>query len=603
MIDATNPPSAGAPTPDETAADSALHSGSAGGPDDVWWRDAVVYQVYVRSFADSDGDGVGDLPGITARIDSIADLGVDAIWLTPFYVSPQRDGGYDVADYRNVDPLFGSLDDAEALIRRAHDVGLKVIIDIVPNHTSSDHRWFAEAQSAGPGAPEWERYHCVPGSGPGGAEPPNDWVSVFGGQAWSEVIDAAGQPTGYWYLHLFDASQPDLNWNHPDVAAEMASTLRFWFDRGVDGFRIDVAHGLVKAPDYPSLRSVGQDPIEGAVRLFDDVQPAPCWDQPEVHEIYRSWRSIADEYYPPRAFCGEVWVTTPQRQANYVRSDELHTVFNFDFLKVPWEASGIRGIVEHSLRANGLVGAPTTWVLSNHDVTRHASRFSGNRATALLRARAMTTFMLGLPGPAYIYQGEELGLPEVYDIPEEYRADPIFFRTGGAQAGRDGCRVPLPWTANDPSFGFGPSAESWLPQPPEWGEYAREIGAGEDPNTVAPQSTLALYRRLLAERKSNPALGIGQFDPVSGKLDWVDFDAGLPPGGMGPSGVIGFDRSGDPGVRVVLNAGRDDVHMPGAWQLLVASGGSHRPVTVTDDAVVVPPDCAAWFAPRLLHNA
>lgn len=445
-----------------------------------WWRAAVVYQVYVRSFADSNGDGIGDLPGITERLDAIAELGVDAIWLTPFYISPQNDGGYDVADYRAVDPVFGTLADAEALIARAHNVGLKVMVDIVPNHTSSMHRWFAEARAGGVEDDAWGRYHCLPGTGPDRTAPPNDWMSVFGGDAWSPVLDHDGNPSGYWYLHLFDTSQPDLNWNHPDVHREMADTLRFWFDRGVDGFRIDVAHGLVKAPGYPSLASVGATAEDGAVELFGEVEVAPYWDQPGVHDIFRAWRAIADSYDPPKAFCGEVWVSTPERQAAYVRGDELNTVFNFDFLKAPWHAPGIRAIVDHSLHANGLVGAPTTWVLSNHDVTRHASRYAQDPGLALLRARAMTTFMLALPGSAYLYQGEELGLPEVFDIAEDMRADPIFFRTAGEQLGRDGCRVPLPWEA-----GHRPTASARDTCP---GCHSRRRGP-TTPATTRPRTT------------------------------------------------------------------------------------------------------------------
>lgn len=569
--------------------DSTTRTGQArDAADDLWWKDAVVYQIYVRSFADSDGDGIGDLPGITARLDAVADLGVDAIWLTPFYVSPQNDGGYDVADYRDVDPLFGSLADAERLISRAHELGLKVFVDIVPNHTSINHRWFVEAAATPPGSTAWGRYHCVPGTGPDRSEPPNDWVSVFGGPAWSPIVDVSGDATGYWYLHLFDDSQPDLNWSHPDVADEMASTLRFWFDRGVDGFRIDVAHGLEKAPGYPSLASVGQTPEEGAVRLFEDVQPAPCWDQPGVHDIFRSWRAIADAYAPARVFCGEVWVTTPARQAAYVRPDELHTVFNFDFLKAPWFADGIKAIVDDSLSANGLVAAPTTWVLSNHDVTRHASRFSDNPDVALLRARALTTFMLGLPGPAYLYQGEELGLPEVFDLPADARADPIFFRTDGDQLGRDGCRVPLPWSASSPSYGFGPGANSWLPQPPTWAAYARDVSAQGDADQTEPNTVLALYRRLIAVRKAHPCLGLGSYEPGSEPLDWVELGRD----------VIAFDRAGERPVRVVLNTGTSPVAVPGDYELLVASGGTDRKVTAEPSGVTVPPDCAVWLEAR-----
>lgn len=553
-------------------------------PAQEWWRDAVVYQIYVRSFADSNFDGVGDLTGISARLDDVAALGVDAIWLTPFYISPQNDGGYDVADYRAVDPMFGSLADAEALIDRAHGLGLRVIIDIVPNHTSSMHRWFAEARAGGPESPAWQRYHVRRGAGLDGAEPPNDWVSVFGGRAWSELLDTDGQPSGWWYLHLFDASQPDLNWNHPEVAREMADTLRFWFDRGVDGFRIDVAHGLVKHPDYPSLEDVGLVPESGATELFGEVEVTPYWDRPEVHDIYRSWRQIADGYDPPRTFCGEVWVATPERQANYVRADELHTVFNFDFLKAPWYGPAIQTIVDHSLHANGLVGAPTTWVLSNHDVTRHASRYSDDAAVALLRARAMTTFMLALPGSAYLYAGEELGLPEVLDIPDDMRFDPIFFRTGGDVLGRDGCRVPLPWEADAPAYGFSAAGLAWLPQPTSWARLARDRQAADDASAPAPATTLALYRRLLAIRREHPALGIRQFQTVDGELGWVD---------LGHREALAFRRGDD--VLVVLNTSRTAAEVPGAWTVMAASGGDARPVTTTSTAATVPPDCAAWF--------
>ena len=548
-----------------------------------WWRDAVVYQIYVRSFADSNGDGIGDLPGITARLHAVADLGVDAIWLTPFYVSPQHDGGYDVADYRAVDPMFGTLADAEALIDRAHSLGLRVLVDIVPNHTSSMHRWFAEARAAQPGAAPWDRYHCRRGEGEFGEHPPNDWVSVFGGEAWSPILDRDGEPTGYWYLHLFDASQPDLNWDHPDVHEEMLDTLRFWFDRGVDGFRIDVAHGLVKAPGYPSLGSLGQQVDDSATDVLGDAEVRPHWDQPGVHDIFREWRAVANEYSPPRTFCGEVWVDTPAAQAAYLRDDELHTVFNFDFLKAPWDARGIRTVVDESLHANSLVGAATTWVLSNHDVTRHASRYAeDDDALGLLRARAMTTLMLALPGSAYLYQGEELGLPEVWDIPPDMRADPIYFRTGGEQLGRDGARVPLPWSGQEASYGFGPGALSWLPQPESWARYVRDA-TPDDSADVAPESTLELYRRLLRIRRAEPGLGDGEMQWVSEAAD---------------ESLLVLERPGVEGSSAMvaaLNTGTTPCTLTGAFALLVSSGGSERSVAVDATGVRIPGDCAVWL--------
>ena len=558
-------------------------SRAAHAPD--WWRSAVVYQIYVRSFADANGDGVGDLRGITDRLDAVADLGVDAVWLTPFYISPQHDGGYDVADYRSVDPTLGTLEDAELLIRRAHDLGLRVVLDIVPNHTSSMHRWFAEARASDPADEAWDRYHLVPGRGPEGAEPPNDWESVFGGPAWSQVLAHDGSPTGHWYLHLFDSSQPDLNWDHPEVHHEMADTLRFWFDRGVDGFRIDVAHGLVKQHGYPDEGSGGHDvTASGTSELFGEIRPSPQWDQPGVHDIFRSWRSIADAYDPPRTFCGEVWVSTPERQSHYVRPDELHTVFNFDFLKCPWDAAGIRTVVEHSLHSNGLVGAPTTWVLSNHDVTRHASRYSDAPDVGLLRARALTAFMLALPGSAYLYQGEELGLPEVVDIAEDMRADPIFRRTDGAELGRDGCRVPLPWEADAPSYGFGPGHLAWLPQPETWADLARSAQSTEDVAEPSPRSPLALYRRLLRLRADLPQLG------ATLGLQWVDLG----------EGCVAMERTAEDGahaaLRVVLVTGEHAVTVPGRWQVLLRSDGQPCAAQTLSDPVV-PPDACLWLLP------
>lgn len=261
-----------------------------------WWRDAVIYQVYPRSFADSNGDGMGDLEGVRTRLPYLRDLGVDAVWLSPFYASPQADAGYDVADYRAVDPMFGNLLDADALIRDAHRLSLRIIVDLVPNHSSDQHEWFKRAVAEGPGSALRERYHFRPGKGENGELPPNDWESIFGGPAWTRVTEPDGTP-GEWYLHLFAPEQPDFNWEHPAVGDEFRSILRFWLDMGVDGFRIDVAHGLVKAQGLPDLGSHDQVKLLG-----NDVMP--FFDQDGVHEIYRQWRLILDEYSPKHSVQG-----------------------------------------------------------------------------------------------------------------------------------------------------------------------------------------------------------------------------------------------------------------------------------------------------------
>src|SRR6478752_636144 len=495
-------------------------------PDAAWWRQAVIYQIYPRSWADSDGDGIGDLPGITSRLEHLRDLGVDALWLSPFYTSPQADAGYDVADYRSVDPLFGTLADADAMIERAHELGLKVIVDMVPNHSSDEHAWFQAALAAGPGSAERERYMFREGRGEHGELPPNNWESVFGGAAWTRVTEADGEP-GQWYLHLFDPKQPDFNWEHPEVRAEFEAILRFWLDRGVDGFRVDVAHGLIKEdglPDTGEERTTmlghaehegehGHGFAEEAPRI-DHTKRNPMWDQDGVHEIYRAWRQILESYgTPDRILCAEAWVEPQERAVAYVRPDEMHQAFNFDFLTASWTAEDLRTVITSSLHAADSVGAPSTWVLSNHDVVRHASRLGfapgtprmngisatdpqPDRALGLRRARAATALMLALPGGAYIYQGEELGLPDSTDMPAEFRQDPTFARTAGAETGRDGCRVPIPWSADGPSLGFGPSASTWLPQPDVYAEYAADRQEG------VAGSTLELYRALQIGRAS-----------------------------------------------------------------------------------------------------
>ncbi|GFJ91229.1 glycoside hydrolase family 13 protein [Phytohabitans rumicis] len=443
---------------------------------DSWWRSAAVYQVYVRSFADSDGDGIGDLRGVRNRLPYLRDLGVDALWLTPFYRSPMIDGGYDVADYRDVDPMFGTLADFDAMIADAHALGLRVIVDIVPNHTSDAHPWFVSALAG----VDRDRYIF--------RDRPNDWESIFGGPAWTQVAD------GQWYLHLFDPSQPDLNWEHPDVRAEFEDVLRFWLDRGVDGFRVDVAHGMIKAAGLPDVGFMPGRQVEllGRGRL-------PYFDQDEVHEIYRAWRPILDSYPGERIAVAEAWAETPQRLARYVGPDELHQAFNFDFLDATWSADSFRKVIDSSLAEAAIVGAPTTWVLSNHDKPRHVTRY-GDGDVGLRRARAATLLMLALPGSAYLYQGEELGLPEVLDLPDEVRQDPAFLRTG---LSRDGCRVPLPWDGTAPPYGFGPGG-SWLPAPPSW------AGLSVAAQTGAPGSTLELYRAALRLRRT-----------TAGDLTWL----------------------------------------------------------------------------------
>ena len=518
-----------------------------------WWRDAVIYQVYVRSFADADGDGVGDLPGVRSRLPYLAELGVDAVWLTPFYTSPMADGGYDVADYRDVDPLFGTLADARALVADAHELGLRVIVDVVPNHTSDQHEWFRAGLR--------DRYVFRPGRGDG---PPNDWRSIFGGPAWTQVED------GEWYLHLFAPEQPDLNWEHPAVHAEFLDILRFWLDLGVDGFRVDAAHGMVKAAGLPDVGSADQASLLGSA-------PLPYFDQDGVHEIYRQWRAVLDSYEGGRILVAEAWVQPADRLARYVRPDEMHQAFNFEYLDAPWSADPLRKIIDATAAANAAVGAPTTWVLSNHDVVRHATRLGypvgeprrhgigigdpqPDVALGLRRARAATLQMLALPGSAYLYQGEELGLPEATEIPDSYRQDPAWVRSGHTERGRDGCRVPIPWEADAPSYGFGPTDASWLPQPAIWAEYALDRQRG------VTGSTYELYRTALRLRATH---GLG-----GGTLRWLDT----------PADVLAF-RNGE--LLVLTNFGDAAAELPLNARVQLSSA------PLTSDGRV-PQDVTVW---------
>ncbi|MFE6401383.1 glycoside hydrolase family 13 protein [Streptomyces alboflavus] len=545
-----------------------------------WWHDAVIYQVYPRSFADADGDGMGDLPGVTARLPHLRDLGVDAVWLSPFYASPQADAGYDVADYRVVDPVFGTLADADALVRRAHELGLRVIVDIVPNHCSDQHEWFRAALADGPASPLRERFHFRPGRGPGGELPPNDWESVFGGPAWTRTTDPDGTP-GDWYLHLFAPEQPDFDWEHPAVRDEFRSILRFWLDLGVDGFRVDVAHGLIKAPGLPDVGHGEQVKLLGAA-------PVPYFDQDGVHEIYRDWRTLLDGYDGERIAVAEAWTPTVERSALYLRPDELHQAFNFTYLTTGWDAAALRAVIDRSLAAMNSVAAPATWVLSNHDVVRHTTRFAdGDPARGLRRARAATLLMLALPGSAYLYQGEELGLPEVTDLPDEVRQDPAFFRGAGQGSGqpsgqegtRDGCRVPLPWSGARPPFGFGPVAggPSWLPQPAGWADLTVAAQQGD------PASTLELYRAALALRRAHPALGAGR------DVAWEE----------APVGVLAFRRTAAGRTLVVTtNLTGRPVTLPAPGTPLLCSLNSRAPgadLGGPGTDAVLPPDATVWW--------
>jgi alpha-glucosidase len=483
-----------------------------GSADADWWRQASVYQIYPRSFADANGDGIGDLRGTISRVPYLESLGIDAVWLSPFYPSALADGGYDVADYRDVDPRIGTLDDFDDLVRELHAVSIRVIVDIVPNHSSEDHAWFRAALVAAPDSSERERYVFRDGLGENGELPPADWESVFGGPAWTRV------PDGQWYLHTFAKEQPDFNWDNPEVRDDFLKTLRFWSDRGVDGFRVDVAHLLVK--DLPEVL-----PTQAELGTMDSNSGThPLADRDEVHEVYTEWRAVFEEYDPPRAAVAEAHVSSPERRAKYASPTGLGQAFNFDLMMADFDATQFRSIVSKNLAQSVVTGSSSTWVFSNHDATRHATRYglppmngrpmkqgiewmlAGapvdgiNLDLGLRRARAATLLMLGLPGSAYLYQGEELGLHEVGDIAGDRRQDPAYLRCVDTGVwsfdglGRDGCRVPLPWTTAGPSFGFGPG-DAHLPQPAWFG------GVSVEAQDDDPASTLNLYREALRLRQ------------------------------------------------------------------------------------------------------
>jgi alpha-glucosidase len=544
-------------------------SGSEARP---WWRDAVIYEVYPRSFADSDGDGEGDLAGLRAKLPYLADLGVDAIWIAPWYPSPMADGGYDVSEYCDIHPMFGTLTDADALIADAHGYGIRVIIDMVANHTSEEHPWFRAAVAAAPGSPERDRYFFRDGRDVDGELPPNNWISAFGGPAWTRITEPDGTP-GQWYLHTFAPEQPDLNWADESVVRDFEDILRFWFDRGVDGLRVDAAPALAKVPGLPDA-DYGDDPRFVAAEWVDN----PHWDVEEVHDVLRRWRAVGDSYDGDRVFVAEAVVNGPERLSRYLRPDEMHTAFNFEFLKAAWDAR-LKDIIEHTLTTLAPVGAPATWVLSSHDETRLVTRYGRERTGALhladdagapsdlalgrRRVRAALLLMLALPGGAYLYQGDELGLPEVEDIPEELLQDPIWERSGRTVRGRDGARVPMPWSGEAPPFGFtADGVQPWLPQPQDWAPLTVEAQLGD------PDSMLTLYRDALRLRGESPVFRSDAFS-------WRD----------APEGVLDFDRG--VGLRCVVNVSGDDVVLDPADEVLLSS--------VPLEGRVLPRDTAVWL--------
>jgi alpha-glucosidase len=511
-----------------------------------WWRNAVFYQIYPKSFADGNGDGIGDLVGVTQRIDYLKLLGVDALWLSPFYRSPMADGGYDVSDPTDVDPMFGTLADFDAVVAAAHERGIKVTVDIVPNHFSDQHPWFQAALKAGPGSRERERFIFRDGKGSDGSEPPNNWPSIFGGSAWARV------PDGQWYLHIFAPEQPDLNWANPEVPAEFERVLRFWLDRGADGFRVDVAHSMAKPEALPDMDLSN---YEGPhTQLENDLR----FDNDEVHDHLRMFRRVLDAY-GDRMAVGEAWVPDDERLARYVRPDELHLTFNFRLVEADWEAEEIREAIEGSLTAMAKVGAPCTWVLSNHDVVRHATRYGGGEI-GQARARAAALVQLSLPGSVYLYNGDELGLENV-DLPDEVLQDPTWERSGHTERGRDGERVPLPWEGAEPPFGFSSSPKSWLPMPAEW--QARTVEAQLEDR----DSTLSLYRRALRLRCH---LG----DIHGSDFVWQ----------QAPAGCLAYRRG--PNLVVAVNAGDVAAELP-PGEVLLASG----PI----DGDKLPANTAVWL--------
>lgn len=525
--------------------------------EDPWWSQAVIYQIYPRSFFDSNGDGEGDLAGIASKINYLSSLGIDAVWLSPFYKSPNKDGGYDVSDPRAVDPRFGTIDDFKKLVDICHAHQIRVIVDLVPNHFSDQHEWFKEAITSPSGSPARERFHFR--KAPPTKELPNNWISLFGGSVWTQCAD------GEYYLHLFDQSQPDLNWANSDVQEDFELTLKFWLDHGIDGFRIDVAHGLVKEnldQDHPAPQELSNalrlDLEMDAQERSSILSTVPFFNRPGVHEIYRSWRKIFDSYNRDVVSVAEIWVHPPAEAAKYVRPDELSQVFNFDLLTTPFEAKSLHHSIESAFSILEPVGALPTWALSNHDSPRVASRLGVDESQALF------VFLLALPGSLYIYNGQELSLPDA-QVPDEFRQDPVYFRTNGQQKGRDGARVPLPWHSDQSEFGFT-QGSPWLPIPSGWQELS------VDKQEEDTESSLHLYRKALRTRRERLM--------SEKEIRWCD---------KGDEGLLVFERGE---FLILLNTAQHELSYSADGELLLASDSDVR---LTGGQIYLPPASACWI--------
>ena len=553
----------------------------------LWWQEAVVYQLYPRSFADANGDGRGDFEGIRSHLDYLRDLGIDAIWMSPCFPSPQRDHGYDVADYFDVEPTYGTLDDFDRLVADAKARKIRIMLDIVPNHCSSDHAWFQAALKAAPGSPERARFWFRDGKGPNGDEPPNNWRAIFGGPAWTRVTEADGSP-GQWYEHTFTPWQPDFNWYNHDVLDYFDRMLVFWFDRGVDGIRVDAVPVLGKHPDMPDSPPAPPGLTDGQQWRYNIYGHF----YPTAHDVWKRWRTVIDDY--ERTHPGRHLVTIsesygpPEELLRYMQGDEFHQSFAFDLMLITWLAAPIRAAITDSLDMLASVGGAPAWTLNNHDTQRIVTRlgrlnandpaaWTGNNLLYVdapidlelgrRRARAAVTLAAALPGALYLYQGEELGLEEVLDMPDQAREDPLFIRSNGKELGRDGCRVPLPWTTDaTTSYGFSPAPVApWLPQPKDWADLSAERQVAD------PQSMLAWYRTVLAHR---PLL--------SGDLQWVDTD--LPE-------CVAFERDG---ALILANVGPDAIELPAE----LVSGRSLILASQPDATMqLVPSDTCVWMSP------